>query len=32
MTLQAQLAAKLEVGLLAMQLQVSADKQAKLLA
>ena len=32
MTLQAQLAAKLEAGLLAMQLQVSADKQAKLLA
>ncbi len=32
MTLQAQLASKLEAGLLAMQLQVSADKQAKLLA
>lgn len=32
MTLQAQLAAKLEAGLLGMQLQVSADKQAKLLA
>ena len=32
MTLQADVAAKLEAGLLAMHLQISADKQAKLLA